>query len=126
MQEHVEKPLHEVAFRCLFGDAANQYGRTSLLDWWGEKKWHGRSDCVAPRACWAGQANFRMKPRAIAEDTWAQILIYRADSTRRSRPWISIYNRCSGCRMGEPKEEVGRDVSRVAYALSGQTAPLIG
>lgn len=70
MQEHVEKPLHEVAF-VFIGDAANNIGDSLLI---GGAKMGMDVRLCAPRACWPAQA-IKDEARAIAQETGARIVI---------------------------------------------------
>jgi ornithine carbamoyltransferase len=70
MQEHVEKPLHRVAFAFL-GDAGNNMGDSLLI---GGAKMGMDVRLCAPKACWPDQA-IRDEADAIAEETGARILI---------------------------------------------------
>lgn len=98
MQEHVEKPLHEVAF-VFIGDAANNMGDSLLI---GGAKMGMDVRLCAPRACWPTQA-IQDEAQAIAEDTGARILIteqideaVKAVDFIYTDVWVS---------MGEPKEK---------------------
>lgn len=70
MQEHVEKPLHEVAF-VFIGDAANNMGDSLLM---GGAKMGMDVRLCAPRACWPSQA-IQDEAQLIAADTGARITI---------------------------------------------------
>ncbi len=70
MQEHVEKPLHRVAFAFL-GDAGNNMGDSLLI---GGAKMGMDLRLCAPKACWPDQG-IRDEAEAIAEETGARILI---------------------------------------------------
>jgi ornithine carbamoyltransferase len=70
MQEHVEKPLHRVAFAFL-GDAGNNMGDSLLI---GGAKMGMDVRLCAPKACWPDQV-IRDEAEAIAEETGARILI---------------------------------------------------
>ncbi len=70
MQEHVEKPLHEVAF-VFIGDAANNMGDSLLI---GAAKMGMDVRLCAPRACWPQQA-IQDEARLIAADTGARITL---------------------------------------------------
>ncbi len=98
MQEHVEKPLHEVAF-VFIGDAANNMGDSLLI---GGAKMGMDVRLCAPRACWPAQA-IQDEAQAIAEETGARLLIteqiddaVRAVDFIYTDVWVS---------MGEPKEK---------------------
>jgi ornithine carbamoyltransferase len=68
--EHVDKPLHKVAYAFL-GDAGNNMGNSLLIG--GAKRGMEVRLC-APRACWPAQA-IRDEAAAIAKETGARITI---------------------------------------------------
>lgn len=70
MQEHVEKPLHRVAFAFL-GDAGNNMGDSLLI---GGAKMGMDLRLCAPKACWPDQV-IRDEAEAIAEEAGARVLI---------------------------------------------------
>lgn len=70
MQEHVEKPLHEVAF-VFIGDAANNMGDSLLI---GAAKMGMDVRLCAPRACWPNPA-IQEEAQRVAADTGARITI---------------------------------------------------
>ncbi|TYB85392.1 ornithine carbamoyltransferase [Oceaniovalibus sp. ACAM 378] len=70
MQEHVEKPLHEVAYAFL-GDAGNNMGDSLLI---GGAKMGMDVRLCAPQACWPSQA-IQDEAQAIAAKTGARISI---------------------------------------------------
>lgn len=70
MQEHVEKPLHAVAYAFL-GDAGNNMGDSLLI---GGAKMGMDVRLCAPKACWPTQA-IRDEAAAIAAQTGARIMI---------------------------------------------------
>jgi ornithine carbamoyltransferase len=70
MQEHVEKPLHRVAYAFL-GDAGNNMGDSLLI---GGAKMGMDVRLCAPKACWPVQA-IRDEAAAIAVETGARITI---------------------------------------------------
>ena len=70
MQEHVEKPLHRVAYAFL-GDAGNNMGDSLLI---GGAKMGMDVRLCAPKACWPVQA-IRDEAAAIAVETGARIAI---------------------------------------------------
>jgi len=70
MQEHVEKPLREVAYAFL-GDAGNNMGDSLLI---GGAKMGMDVRLCAPKACWPSKA-IRDEAAAIAADTGARITI---------------------------------------------------
>lgn len=68
MQEHVEKPLHRVAYAFL-GDAGNNMGDSLLI---GGAKMGMDVRLCAPRACWPSQG-IQDEAHAIAAQTNAQV-----------------------------------------------------
>lgn len=98
MQEHVEKPLHQVAY-CFIGDAANNMGDSLLI---GGAKMGMDVRLCAPKACWPREA-IRDEAQAIAAETGARVMITDDidDAVRDvdfvyTDVWVS---------MGEPKEK---------------------
>jgi ornithine carbamoyltransferase len=70
LQEHVDKPLHKVAYAFL-GDAGNNMGNSLLI---GGAKMGMDVRLCAPRACWPVQA-IRDEAAAIAREAGARITI---------------------------------------------------
>jgi ornithine carbamoyltransferase len=70
MQEHVDKPLHEIAF-VFIGDASNNMGDSLLI---GGAQMGMDVRLCAPKACWPSAA-IQADARAIAEQTGARITI---------------------------------------------------
>ena len=70
MQEHVEKPLRDVAY-VFIGDAANNMGDSLLI---GGAKMGMDVRLCAPKACWPGQT-VQEEARALAAETGARITI---------------------------------------------------
>jgi ornithine carbamoyltransferase len=70
MQEHVDRPLHKVAYAFL-GDAGNNMGNSLLI---GGAKMGMDVRLCAPRACWPVQV-IREEAAAIAKETGARITI---------------------------------------------------
>jgi ornithine carbamoyltransferase len=100
MQEHVEKPLHRVAFAFL-GDAANNMGDSLLI---GGAKMGMDVRLCAPKVCWP-QQSIQDEAQAIARGTGARITITENVDTAvagvdfvYTDVWVS---------MGEPKEKWG-------------------
>jgi len=100
MQEHVEKPLHRVAFAFL-GDAANNMGDSLLI---GGAKMGMDVRLCAPKVCWPQQF-IQDEAQAIAKETGARITITEDVDTAvagvdfvYTDVWVS---------MGEPKEKWG-------------------
>ena len=100
MQEHVEKPLHQVAYAFL-GDAANNMGDSLLI---GGAKMGMDVRLCAPKVCWP-QQSIQDEAQAIAKETGARITITEDVDTAvagvdfvYTDVWVS---------MGEPKETWG-------------------
>ncbi|WP_111731835.1 ornithine carbamoyltransferase [Roseovarius amoyensis] len=98
MREHVEKPLHQVAYAFL-GDAGNNMGDSLLI---GGAKMGMDVRLCAPRACWPADAIID-EARAIAAETGARVNITEDVGTAvkgvdfiYTDVWVS---------MGEPKEK---------------------
>lgn len=70
MQEHVEKPLHQVSF-VFIGDAANNMGDSLLI---GGAKMGMDVRLCAPRACWPSE-EIRSEAAEIAAATGARITV---------------------------------------------------
>ncbi|MDF1777147.1 MAG: ornithine carbamoyltransferase [Rhizobiaceae bacterium] len=98
MQEHVEKPLHQVSY-CFIGDAGNNMGDSLLI---GGAKMGMDVRLCAPEACWPTAA-IRNEAQAIADETGARIMITdNADDAVRDVDFIYTDVWVS---MGEPKEK---------------------
>ncbi|WP_022961016.1 ornithine carbamoyltransferase [Halopseudomonas pelagia] len=98
MQEHVEKPLHEVAF-VFIGDAANNMGDSLLI---GGAKMGMDVRLCAPRACWPTQA-IQDEARVIAQETGARILI--TEQVDEAVKGVDFIYTDVWVSMGEPKEK---------------------
>jgi ornithine carbamoyltransferase len=103
MQEHVEKPLHQVAYAFL-GDAANNMGDSLLI---GGAKMGMDVRLCAPKICWP-QQSIQDEAQAIAKETGARITITEDVDTAvagvdfvYTDVWVS---------MGEPKEKWGKRI----------------
>jgi len=103
MQEHVEKPLHQVAYAFL-GDAANNMGDSLLI---GGAKMGMDVRLCAPKVCWP-QQSIQDEAQAIAKETGARITITEDVDTAvagvdfvYTDVWVS---------MGEPKEKWGKRI----------------
>jgi ornithine carbamoyltransferase len=103
MQEHVEKPLHQVAFAFL-GDAANNMGDSLLI---GGAKMGMDVRLCAPKVCWP-HPSIQDEAQAIARETGARITITEDVDTAvagvdfvYTDVWVS---------MGEPKEKWGERI----------------
>ncbi|MFX0546356.1 ornithine carbamoyltransferase [Roseovarius sp. S1116L3] len=98
MQEHVEKPLHRVAFAFL-GDAGNNMGDSLLI---GASKMGMDVRLCAPKACWPDQAIID-EAKAIAAETGAKVTITEdVDAAVKDADFIYTDVWVS---MGEPKEK---------------------
>ncbi len=98
MQEHVDKPLHKVAYAFL-GDAGNNMGNSLLI---GGAKMGMDVRLCAPRACWPVQA-IRDEAAAIATETGARITITEdVDAAVKGVDFIDT--RMSGCRWARPRK----------------------
>ncbi|MEH6691547.1 MAG: ornithine carbamoyltransferase [Pseudorhizobium pelagicum] len=98
MQEHVEKPLHQVSY-VFIGDAGNNMGDSLLI---GGAKMGMDVRLCAPEACWPSR-EIQEEARAVATETGARIMITEdIDSAVKdvdfvyTDVWVS---------MGEPKEK---------------------
>ncbi|MCL1477294.1 ornithine carbamoyltransferase [Marinobacter sp. M3C] len=107
MQEHVEKPLHQVAYAFL-GDAANNMGDSLLI---GGAKMGMDVRLCAPKVCWP-QQSIQDEAQAIAKETGARITITEDVDTAvagvdfiYTDVWVS---------MGEPKEKWGERIKLLA------------
>lgn len=98
MQEHVEKPLQQVAYAFL-GDAGNNMGDSLLI---GGAKMGMDVRLCAPKACWPARA-IRDEAEAIAKETGARIAITEdLDDAVKGADFIYTDVWVS---MGEPKEK---------------------
>jgi len=100
MQEHVEKPLHEVAYAFL-GDAANNMGDSLLI---GGAKMGMDVRLCAPKACWPEQS-IQDEAQAIARETAARITI--TDDLDAAVAGVDFVYTDVWVSMGEPKEKWG-------------------
>ncbi len=98
MQEHVEKPLHQVSY-VFIGDAANNMGDSLLI---GGAKMGMDVRLCAPKACWPSQA-IQDEAQTIATETGARIMI-TADIDAAVNGVDFIYTDV-WVSMGEPKEK---------------------
>nr|WP_309503854.1 ornithine carbamoyltransferase [uncultured Roseovarius sp.] len=98
MQEHVDKPLHQVAFAFL-GDAGNNMGDSLLI---GGAKMGMDVRLCAPKACWPKAAIIE-EAREVAAETGAQVTITEdVDAAVKGVDYIYTDVWVS---MGEPKEK---------------------
>ncbi|MCP8688820.1 ornithine carbamoyltransferase [Marinobacterium sedimentorum] len=98
MQEHVEKPLHEVAYVFL-GDAANNMGDSLLI---GGAKMGMDVRLCAPEICWPRQA-VQDEAREIARETGARITI--TSDVDAAVAGVDFVYTDVWVSMGEPKEK---------------------
>ncbi|HLP68397.1 MAG TPA: ornithine carbamoyltransferase [Rhizobium sp.] len=70
MQEHVEKPLHQVSY-VFMGDAGNNMGDSLLI---GGAKMGMDVRLCAPKACWPSQ-EIQDEAQAVATETGARVMI---------------------------------------------------
>ncbi|NWN91951.1 ornithine carbamoyltransferase [Marinobacter adhaerens] len=98
MQEHVEKPLHEVAYVYL-GDAANNMGDSLLI---GGAKMGMDVRLCAPKTCWPDQS-VQKEAQAIASETGARITI--TEDIDAAVAGVDFVYTDVWVSMGEPKEK---------------------
>ncbi|WP_417809424.1 ornithine carbamoyltransferase [Thioclava sp.] len=98
MQEHVEKPLHQVSY-VFVGDAANNMGDSLLI---GGAKMGMDVRLCAPKACWPTQA-IQDEAQALAKDTGARIMI--SDDIEAAVKGVDFVYTDVWVSMGEPKEK---------------------
>lgn len=98
MQEHVEKPLHQVAF-VFIGDAANNMGDSLLI---GGAKMGMDVRLCAPKVCWPAAA-IQDEAQAVALQTGARITITE-DIGQAVKDVDFVYTDV-WVSMGEPKEK---------------------
>ncbi|SOB77099.1 ornithine carbamoyltransferase [Marinobacter sp. LV10R510-11A] len=100
MQEHVEKPLHQVAYAFL-GDAANNMGDSLLI---GGAKMGMDVRLCAPKVCWPHQS-IQDEAQAIARETGARITI--TEDLDAAVAGVDFIYTDVWVSMGEPKEKWG-------------------
>ena len=98
MQEHVEKPLRDVAY-VFIGDAANNMGDSLLI---GGAKMGMDVRLCAPKACWPGQT-VQEEARALAAETGARITI--TEDVDAAVSGVDFAYTDVWVSMGEPKEK---------------------
>ncbi|MCM0614128.1 ornithine carbamoyltransferase [Marinobacter sediminum] len=98
MQEHVEKPLRDVAF-VFIGDAANNMGDSLLI---GGVKMGMDVRLCAPKACWPRTA-VQEEAKAIAAETGARITI--TEDVSAAVQGVDFVYTDVWVSMGEPKEK---------------------
>lgn len=103
MQEHVEKPLHEVAY-VFIGDAANNMGDSLLI---GGAKMGMDVRLCSPKVCWPGQS-IQDEAQAIARETGARITI--TEDIDAAVAGVDFVYTDVWVSMGEPKEKWGERI----------------
>ena len=98
MQEHVEKPLHQVSY-VFVGDAANNMGDSLLI---GGAKMGMDVRLCAPKACWPAKA-IQDYSQEVAKDTGARILI--TEDIDKAVNEVDFVYTDVWLSMGEPKEK---------------------
>ncbi|BDX17264.1 ornithine carbamoyltransferase [Halopseudomonas aestusnigri] len=98
MQEHVDKPLHQVAYAFL-GDAGNNMGDSLLI---GGAKMGMDVRLCAPRACWP-QESIQREAREIAEQTGARVTL--TESVDEAVRGVDFVYTDVWVSMGEAKEK---------------------
>jgi ornithine carbamoyltransferase len=98
MREHVDVPLHKVAFTFM-GDAGNNMGDSLLI---GGAKMGMDMRLCAPRACWPHD-DIQAEAQKIADETGARILI--TDDIAKATLGADFIYTDVWVSMGEPKEK---------------------
>lgn len=98
MQEHVDKPLHQVAYAFL-GDAGNNMGDSLLI---GGAKMGMDVRLCAPRACWP-EESIQREAREIAEQTGARMTL--TESVDEAVRGVDFVYTDVWVSMGEAKEK---------------------
>lgn len=98
MQEHVDKPLREVAY-VFIGDAANNMGDSLLL---GGAKMGMDVRLCAPKACWPAAA-IQQEAQSTARETGARIMI--TDDIDEAVAGVDFVYTDVWVSMGEAKEK---------------------
>jgi ornithine carbamoyltransferase len=98
MQEHIEKPLHQVSY-VFVGDAANNMGDSLLI---GGAKMGMDVRLCAPKACWPEKV-IQDYAQEVAKDTGARILI--TEDVDKAVKGVDFVYTDVWLSMGEPKEK---------------------
>ena len=98
MQEHVDKPLHQVAYAFL-GDAGNNMGDSLLI---GGAKMGMDVRLCAPRACWP-EESVQREAQEIAEQTGARLML--TESVDEAVQGVDFIYTDVWVSMGEAKEK---------------------
>lgn len=120
MQEHVDKPLREVAY-VFIGDAANNMGDSLLI---GGAKMGMDVRLCAPKACWPSQV-VQQEAQALAAQTGARIMV--TDDTGAAVAGVDFVYTDVWVSMGEPREKWAERIKllmpyQVNAALMASTA----
>jgi ornithine carbamoyltransferase len=120
MQEHVEKPLHRVAYAFL-GDAGNNMGDSLLI---GGAKMGMDVRLCAPKACWPKDAIIT-EARAIAADTGAKVTI--TEDVDAAVKGVDFVYTDVWVSMGEPKEKWAERIKLLApYGVTSEVMQKTG
>ncbi|RBW51912.1 ornithine carbamoyltransferase [Marinobacter sp. F3R11] len=120
MQEHTEKPLHQVAYAFL-GDAGNNMGDSLLI---GGAKMGMDVRLCAPKACWPRQT-VQEEAQAIAGETGARITI--TDDLDAALAGADFVYTDVWLSMGEPKEKWGERIKLLMpYQVNAETMKKTG
>lgn len=98
MQEHVDKPLHQVAYAFL-GDAGNNMGDSLLI---GGAKMGMDVRLCAPKACWPTR-DIIDEAKGVAKDTGASVMI--TEDVDAAVKGVDFIYTDVWVSMGEPKEK---------------------
>jgi len=120
MQEHTEKPLHQVAYAFL-GDAGNNMGDSLLI---GGAKMGMDVRLCAPKACWPRQS-VQDEAQVIARETGARITI--TDDLDAALTGADFVYTDVWVSMGEPKEKWGERIKLLMpYQVNAETMKKTG
>ena len=98
MQEHVEKPLHQVSY-VFIGDAGNNMGDSLLI---GGAKMGMDVRLCAPKACWPSK-EIQDQAQTVADETGARIMI--TEDTDAAVKGVDFVYTDVWVSMGEAKEK---------------------
>ncbi|WP_185268463.1 ornithine carbamoyltransferase [Halopseudomonas xiamenensis] len=120
MQEHVDKPLREVAY-VFIGDAANNMGDSLLI---GGAKMGMDVRLCAPRACWPSEA-VRQEAQRIAETSGARIMI--TEDIDSAVAGVDFVYTDVWLSMGEPEEKWAQRIKLLLpYQVNAELMALTG
>ncbi|ANH08503.1 ornithine carbamoyltransferase [Shinella sp. HZN7] len=119
MQEHVEKPLHQISY-VFIGDAGNNMGDSLLI---GGAKMGMDVRLCAPKACWPSQ-EIQDQAQAVATETGARIMI--TEDIDAAVKGVDFVYTDVWVSMGEAKEKWAERIKlltpyQVNAALMGKT-----